>query len=112
MAPSRTTSFPCLARTGVYTPVLAKRSKHFSLDDSLAIGVMQRNFGPLKHQVEGFQAVQFRSCWMVRLPSKDHRKIKNYVLVDPFRTANPNQRPPLISSTTPTAPRKNTALGL
>ena len=47
---------------GGYTPVLAKRSKHFSLDDSLAIGVMQRNFGPLKHQVEGFQTVQFRSC--------------------------------------------------
>src|ERR1035438_9098703 len=32
---------------GVYTPVLAKHSKHFYLEDSLAIGVdrMQRNFG-------------------------------------------------------------------
>lgn len=35
--------------SGVYTPVLAKHSKHFSLEGSLAIGVdrMQRNFGPL-----------------------------------------------------------------
>jgi hypothetical protein len=39
---------------GAYTPVLAKHSKNFSLEDSLAIGVdrMQRNFGPLKQQVE------------------------------------------------------------
>src|SRR5271166_5964965 len=39
--------------SGAYTPVLAKHSKHFSLEDSLAIGVdrMQRNFGPLKQQV-------------------------------------------------------------
>ncbi len=39
--------------------VLAKHSKHFSLEDSLAIGVnrMQRNFGPLKQQVEEWQAL-------------------------------------------------------
>ena len=45
---------------GVYTPVLAKHSKHFSLEDSLAIGVdrMQRNFEPLKQQVEEWQAMQ------------------------------------------------------
>jgi hypothetical protein len=42
-----------LAFHGEYTPVLAKHSKHFSLEDSLAIGVdrMQRNFEPLKQQV-------------------------------------------------------------
>jgi hypothetical protein len=42
----------------VYTPVLAKHSKHFYLEDSLAIGVdrMRRNFGPLKQQVEELQA--------------------------------------------------------
>ena len=40
----------CHIVPGVYTPVLAKHSKNFSLEDSLAIGVdrMQRNFGPLK----------------------------------------------------------------
>jgi hypothetical protein len=39
---------------------LAKHSKNFSLEDSLAIGVdrMQRNFGPLKQQVEEWQALQ------------------------------------------------------
>ncbi|HEY4962458.1 MAG TPA: hypothetical protein VII29_16495, partial [Terriglobales bacterium] len=39
-----------------YTPVLAKHSKNFSLEDSLAIGVdrMQRNIGPLKQQVEDY----------------------------------------------------------
>ena len=49
-----TSEIQCFASTGVYTPVLAKHSKHFSLEDSLAIGVdrMQRNFGPLKQQVE------------------------------------------------------------
>jgi hypothetical protein len=43
---------------GVYTPVLAKHSKNFSLEDRLAIGVdrMQRNFGPLKQEVEEWQA--------------------------------------------------------
>jgi hypothetical protein len=48
----------------VYTPVLAKHSKHFSLEDSLAIGVdrMQRNFGPLKQQVEEWQALQLSTA--------------------------------------------------
>jgi hypothetical protein len=41
-------------------PVLAKHARNFSLEDSLAIGVdqMQRNFGPLKQQVEERQATQ------------------------------------------------------
>jgi hypothetical protein len=44
--------------------VLAKHSKHFSLEDSLAIGVdrMQRNFGPLKQQVEEWQALQLSTA--------------------------------------------------
>jgi len=44
--------------SGLYTPVLAKHSTHFSLEDSLAIGVdrMQRNFGPLKQQVETWRS--------------------------------------------------------
>jgi hypothetical protein len=49
---------------GEYTPVLAKHSKHFSLEDSLAIGVdrMQRNFGPLKQQVETWQSQQLSTA--------------------------------------------------
>jgi hypothetical protein len=49
---------------GEYTPVLAKHSKHFSLEDSLAIGVdrMQRNFGPLKEQVEEWRAMQLSTA--------------------------------------------------
>jgi hypothetical protein len=40
--------------SGVFTPVLAKHSKNFSIVDSLAIGVdrIQRNFDPLRQQVE------------------------------------------------------------
>src|SRR6202158_5448744 len=47
-----------LAFRGDYTPVLAKHSKRFSLEDALSIGVdrMQRNFEPLKRQVEGWRA--------------------------------------------------------
>jgi len=43
---------------------LAKHSKHFSLEDSLAIGVdrMQRNFGPLKEQVEEWRAMQLSTA--------------------------------------------------
>ena len=49
-----------LAFHGEYTPVLAKHSKHFLLEDSLAVAVdrMQRNFGPLKQQVEQWQSMQ------------------------------------------------------
>ena len=38
----------------MFTPVLAKHSKNFSLEDSLSIGVdrMQRNFEPMRRQVE------------------------------------------------------------
>ena len=45
---------------GDFTPVLAKHSKSFSLRDSLCIGVdrMQRNFEPMKRQVEQWQESQ------------------------------------------------------
>lgn len=46
-----------LAFHGEYTPVLAKHSKNFLWEDTLAVGVdrMQRNFGPLTGQVEEWQ---------------------------------------------------------
>src|SRR5208283_598917 len=53
-----------LAFHGEYTPVLAKHSKHFSLEDSLAIGVdrMQRNFEPMRKQVEDWRAQQMSAA--------------------------------------------------
>jgi hypothetical protein len=49
-----------LAFRGDYSPVLAKHSKHFSLEDALSIGVdrMQRNFEPLRRQVGSWRAEQ------------------------------------------------------
>ena len=43
--------------SGVFTPVLAKHSKSFSLIDCIAVGVdrMQRNFEPMRKQVEAWQ---------------------------------------------------------
>jgi hypothetical protein len=43
--------------TGVFTPVLAKHSKSFSLIDCVSVGVdrMQRNFEPMRKQVEVWQ---------------------------------------------------------
>jgi hypothetical protein len=43
--------------TGVFTPVLAKHSKSFSLIDCISVGVdrMQRNFEPMRKQVETWQ---------------------------------------------------------
>jgi hypothetical protein len=45
--------------SGVFTPVLAKHTKHLSLIDVLSIGVdrIQRNFGPMKRQVEAWKEV-------------------------------------------------------
>jgi len=42
---------------GVFTPVLAKHSKSFSLIDCMSVGVdrMQRNFEPMQRQVEAWQ---------------------------------------------------------
>jgi hypothetical protein len=41
----------------VFTPVLAKHSKSFSLVDAIAVGVdrMQRNFEPMRKQVEAWR---------------------------------------------------------
>ena len=43
--------------TGAFTPVLAKHSKSFSLIDCISVGVdrMQRNFEPMRKQVETWQ---------------------------------------------------------
>src|SRR6267154_2149595 len=42
---------------GVFTPVFAKHSKSFSLIDCISVGVdrMQRNFEPMRKQVEAWQ---------------------------------------------------------
>src|SRR5437773_9284392 len=49
-----------LAFQGDFTPVLAKHSKHFSILDSLAVGVdrIQRNFTPLSEQVVRWRETQ------------------------------------------------------
>jgi hypothetical protein len=41
----------------VFTPVVTKHSKSFSLIDCISVGVdrMQRNFEPMRKQVEGWQ---------------------------------------------------------
>ena len=46
-----------LGSTGGFTPVLAKHSKSFSLIDCISVGVdrMQRNFEPIRKQVEAWQ---------------------------------------------------------
>jgi len=46
-----------MAFSSDFTPVLANHSKHFSLQDSLAVGVdrMQRNFEPMRKQVEAWR---------------------------------------------------------
>jgi hypothetical protein len=43
--------------SGVYTPVLAKQEKSFSLIDCISVGVdrMRRNFDPMRKQVETWQ---------------------------------------------------------
>jgi hypothetical protein len=43
-----------MAFSGDFTPVLAKHSKSFSLVDAISVGVdrMQRNFEPMRKQVE------------------------------------------------------------
>lgn len=49
-----------LAFQGDYTPVLAKHTKNFGLQDSISIGVdrMQRNFEPMRKQVEAWRTTQ------------------------------------------------------
>ncbi len=49
---------------GDFTPVLAKHSKHFSLQDSLAVGAdrMQRNFEPMRRQVKAWREQQLSTA--------------------------------------------------
>ncbi|MBV9340213.1 MAG: DUF932 domain-containing protein [Acidobacteria bacterium] len=49
-----------MAFWGDFTPVLAKHTRRFSLTDSLSIGVdrMQRNFDPVRRQVEAWKQNQ------------------------------------------------------
>lgn len=49
-----------MAFHGDFTPVLAKHSKHFNLQDALAIGIdrIQRNFEPMRRQVESWRGLQ------------------------------------------------------
>jgi len=49
-----------MAFHGDFTPVLAKHSKHFNLIDAIDIGLgrMQRNFEPMRKQVEGWRQTQ------------------------------------------------------
>src|SRR5260370_37070397 len=53
------TDGPCRqgGHVGVFTPVLAKHSKSFSLVDCISAGVdrMQRNFEPMRKQVKAWQ---------------------------------------------------------
>ena len=49
-----------MAFSGDFQPVLAKHSKNFSLQNALSIGVdeMQRNFDPMRRQVESWKESQ------------------------------------------------------
>jgi hypothetical protein len=49
-----------MAFSGDFQPVLAKHSKHFSLQNALSVGVdqMQRNFEPMRRQVEEWRSQQ------------------------------------------------------
>jgi hypothetical protein len=53
-----------MAFSGDFTAVLAKHSKRFSLEDSLAVGVdrMQRNFEPMRRQVELWRQQQLSTA--------------------------------------------------
>jgi hypothetical protein len=49
-----------MAFHGDFTPVLAKHTRRFSLTDAVSIGVdrMQRNFEPMRRQVEAWKQIQ------------------------------------------------------
>jgi hypothetical protein len=49
-----------MAFSGDFQPVLAKHSKHFNLQDALAVGIdqMQRNFKPMSEQVIAWKQAQ------------------------------------------------------
>ena len=49
--------------SGAFQPLLAKHSKSFSLVDAISVGVdrMQRNFEPMRRQVEAWRGQQLAS---------------------------------------------------
>jgi hypothetical protein len=55
---------------GVFTPVLAKHSKSFSLIDCISVGVdrMQRNFEPMRKQVKAWVVAEFSHYQIFRRP--------------------------------------------
>jgi hypothetical protein len=58
-SPARAECF-CRIVPGAFTPVLAKHSKSFSLIDCISVGVdrMQRNFEPMRKQLEAWQSCE------------------------------------------------------
>ena len=72
-----------MALYGAFTPVLAKHSKSFSLIDCVSVGVdrMQRNFEPMRKQIEAWQRSELTDVtakvviyeafveWKLELPS-------------------------------------------
>ena len=67
-----------MAFSGDFTPVLAKHSKSFSLVDSISVGVyrMQRNFEPMRKQVEAWQRSELTGTSTQFFPSK-RRQMKH-----------------------------------
>ena len=68
---------------GVFTPVFAKHSKSFSLVDCLSVGVdrMQRNFEPMRKQVEVWQRSELTDVTakvvITRRLSRENWKLQN-----------------------------------
>jgi hypothetical protein len=80
-----------LAFRGDYSPVLAKHSKHFSLEDALSIGVdrMQRNFEPMRRQVESWQAEELSAEAAKLTTCQTARLVKLKRLPERFLTSWP-----------------------
>jgi hypothetical protein len=64
-----------MAFSGDFTPVLAKHSKSFSLIDCVSVGVdrMQRNFEPMRKQVEAWQRSELNRRHRQRSDLRDVR---------------------------------------
>src|SRR5260370_7883719 len=71
---------------GVFTPVLAKHSKSFSLIDCISVGVdrMQRNFEPMRKQVEAWQRSELTDVNAKVVIYEAFVEV-TYVLLTPFR---------------------------
>jgi len=84
-----------LPSTGVFTPVLAKHTKNLSLVDVLSIGIdrIQRNFEPIKKQVEAWKTTRIpgeaAKLVIVRLRSsrRANRNVARRVLTTRVRGA-------------------------